>query len=208
VGLVVAPHIVLRIAVLGEGRAARGDLGEVLGDDVGVAAVEQLVEVGVAVEVVEVLQEREVERLAEVGIRLVAGQPGGQVHGHLLVADRRLQRVLVAGVEAVDGPLLLGVGAAALGQGDLQLTVVRLPGELVGEEDRLDLDPVHQDHPGPGIGVDRSLVIGLDVELRPVAELLGHGDALLVQGVEGHKTLLSVAGTGWRGRQASGGPAG
>ena len=63
------------------------------------APVEQVVEVGVAVEVVEVLQQREVQGLPQHGIGLVARQPRSQVHGYLFVAERGLQRRLLARVE-------------------------------------------------------------------------------------------------------------
>jgi hypothetical protein len=45
--------------------------------------------------------------LLEHRIRLVTGQPRRQVDGDLLEADRRFERRLVAGVQAVDGLLLL-----------------------------------------------------------------------------------------------------
>src|SRR5690606_6834518 len=94
--------------VLHHRRAAGHDLGQRVGQLRRVPAVDQLVEVGVAVEVVEVLEQGEVERLLERRVGLAAGQPGREVDGDLLVADRRLERALVAGVEVVDhGPLLL-----------------------------------------------------------------------------------------------------
>ena len=192
VGLEVRPDLVVGVAVLGHRRAARRDLGQVLGDLVGAAPVQQVVEVAVAVQVVEVLEQGEVEGLVHHRVGLVSGEPGRQVDRHLLVADRGLEGALVAGVEPVDGLLLLGVDPAVGGEGPLQLEVVGVSGELVGEQDRLDLDPVHEDHPRAGVGVDGVLFVRRDVELGPVAELLLDGDSRLLEGVERHRYCLSI----------------
>ena len=145
----------------------------------GVPAVEELVEVGVAVEVVEVLEQREVERLLQHRVRLVPCEPRRQVDGDLLVADGRLERRLVAGVQAVDRLLLLLVDAPRQRQRALDLGVVGVAGELVGEHDRLDLDPVHQDHARAACRVDGVLVVRLDVQFGPAAQLFLDRDALL-----------------------------
>jgi hypothetical protein len=109
VGFVVAPHVVMRVTMLHHRWAPRRDLGQLVGELGGVLAVQQLVQVGVPVEVVEVFQQREVECLFQHRVRFVTRQPGGQVHRDLLVADRRLERGLIAGVEPVHDLLLLGV---------------------------------------------------------------------------------------------------
>ena len=67
----------------------------------------QVVEVRVPVQVVEVFEQSEVQGLLEHRIGLVTGQPRREVDGDLLEADRRFERRLVAGVQAVDGLLLL-----------------------------------------------------------------------------------------------------
>ena len=75
-------------------RAAGRDLGEMLGELRGVPAVEQVVQVRVAVQVVEVLEQREVERLLQPRVGFLSGEPRRQVDRDLLVTDRRLQRAL------------------------------------------------------------------------------------------------------------------
>jgi hypothetical protein len=68
---------------------------------------DHLVEVGVAVQVVEVLQDAELVRLLQIRVGLVAGDPAGEVDRDLLVGDGRLQDGGEAGQKPVDGLLLL-----------------------------------------------------------------------------------------------------
>jgi hypothetical protein len=68
---------------------------------------DHLVEVGVAVQVVEVLQDAELVRLLQIRVGLVAGDPAGEVDRDLLVGDGRLQDGGEAGQQPVDGLLLL-----------------------------------------------------------------------------------------------------
>src|SRR5215207_602138 len=97
--------------MLREGRTAGHDLGEVLCELFSSGAIDQLVEVRIAVKVIEVFEQPELERLTDVGIGLVARQPSGQVDRYLFVADGRLERRLIAGTQPVDGLLLLGLDA-------------------------------------------------------------------------------------------------
>jgi hypothetical protein len=146
--------------------------------------------------VVEVLEQREVERQLQLGVGLVAGQPRGEVHRHLLVADRGLQRGQVSGEEPVDGLLLVLVGAAVHGQGLTQRAVVGVAVELVGEHDRLHLDAVHQDDAAAGVRISRGTVDRVQQQVVPRPELVCDGDALLAQRVEGHGNLGSLRGWG------------
>jgi hypothetical protein len=57
----VPTHVVDRVPVLEDGRPAGCDLGEATGEIRGVAAIDQVVEVRVPVEVVEVFEQREVQ---------------------------------------------------------------------------------------------------------------------------------------------------
>ena len=174
------------VSVFEDRRASRCDLGQMLRQVGCVLTVEQVVQVRVAVEMVEVLQQREVERLLQHRVGLLARQPRCEVDGDLLVTDRRLQRRLVTRIQTVDGPLLLLLDPARHREGALDLDVVGMPRELVPEDDRFDLDPVHQDHAATRVRVDVELVVRLRVELAPASELLLDRNAALFERIEGH----------------------
>src|SRR5690606_25018155 len=71
--------------------------------------------------------------------------------------------------------------------------VVGVAGELVREDDRLDLDAVHQDHTRPRVGIDGELVERLDVELGPVPELILDRDAGVLQRVHARPPCSATA---------------
>ena len=79
------------MAVVQRGGPARHHLGELVDDLLRLAVLDHLVQVGVPVQVVEVLQHPELVGLLEVRVRLHPGHPGGQVDRDLLVGDGRLQ---------------------------------------------------------------------------------------------------------------------
>src|SRR5690606_7502278 len=85
------------------------------------------------------------------------------------------------------------------GQRPADLGVVGVAGELVAEDDGLHLDPVHQDDPGPGVGVHVALVERLDVEVVPAPELLLDREALLLERVHRAPPVCS----GWPDRTAT-----
>ena len=184
--VVVAAQVVVRVTELVRVRAAGHDLGDGAGDRLGLLALRQVEQVGVAVEVVEVLEQPEVVVLLEVRVRFHPGQPRRQVDGDLLVDDRRLERTVGAGQQPVVGLLLHLLGPPAQRQRPLHLRVVGVPGELVAEHDRLDLDPVHHHDPTARVRITALDVDRIDVELAPAPELLVDGDSGLIQRVERH----------------------
>ena len=52
----------------------------------------------IAIQVIEILQQREIQRALDVRIGHALGEVRGQVHGQLLIADRVLQRGFVRGL--------------------------------------------------------------------------------------------------------------
>jgi hypothetical protein len=72
----------------------------------------------------------------------------------------------------------------------LELQVGAVPGELVAEQDRLDLDSVPRDDPAPRVGVGVVRVDRGDVQLALVAQLPVQRDAPLPQRIEGHAPAL------------------
>ena len=123
---------------------------------------------------VKILEKREIQRLLDIGVRLVLCQPGGQVHRHMLVADGGLKLRLVDGLEPVDALLLLLLDASAERQLAAQVIVRAVPVELVFEKDLFHLDAVHQDDADAGVWVDGVLVIRLGVDARPVGQSILH----------------------------------
>ncbi len=195
-------HVVDGVAMMQVRRPARHHLGHPVDDLLRLAVLDHLVQVGVAVEMVEVLQHAELVGLLEVGVRLHPRHPRGQVDRHLLVGDRGLQHRGHSGQQPVDHLLLLRLDVAHPGQLLLDLRVRAVAGQVVAEHDRLHLDPVHRDDPAPGVGIG---VVGIDrddVQLTPVAQLLVQRDAPLPQRVEGHVHALLRARPECRGPPA------
>ena len=98
--------VVEGMTVLRDGGAAGHDLGIIAHEAGGIAALFQLHEIGIAVEMIEVLEEREVELLFHIAVLLVHGEIGGEVDGKLLIADGVLQNALVGGLQPRDALLL------------------------------------------------------------------------------------------------------
>lgn len=64
------------------------------------------------------------------------------------------------------------------------IRVVAMVIGLVRKEDRFDLGAVQGDDPALGVGVDAVLVVGLEVQLGSVAELLLKRNAAFLEGIE------------------------
>src|SRR5690606_29608248 len=186
-------HVVVRVPVLHHRGPAGHHLGQLVDHLLGLAPLDHLEQVGVAVEVVEVLQHPELVRLLQVRVRFHPRHPRGEVHGDLLVRDRGLQRAGDPREQPVDHPLLLRLQVAQQGELPARVRVGALPRQVVVEEDRLGLDAVHGDHPATGVGGGLVRVGGAHVELTPVADLVVERDALVFQGVE-HDAALPTRG--------------
>nr|WP_232291922.1 hypothetical protein [Frankia sp. QA3] len=183
--VVVLADVVRRVAVLGEGGPAGHDLGEPVDHLFGFLSFEQLVQVGVPVEVIEVLEQAEVVGLLQIRVRFAAGQPGGEIHRLLLVAQCHLERRLLPGSEPVHDLLLL-LDPPDLRQRRLHFRNVGVPGELVAEHHRLDLEAVHRDHPAPRVRINSQPVVRLHVRLRPVPHLIVQRNSLFLERIETH----------------------
>ena len=128
---VVSQQAHLGIVVVHLRRAAGQDVSLALQHGVRVCTFEVIQQFAVAVEVVEVFEQAKVQCFADVRIRLMSCQVGSQVDGDLLVAQRRFQDRLVAGVQPVDRRLLLVLNAAGPCEQGLELQVVGHPREAV-----------------------------------------------------------------------------
>ena len=107
-----AGDAVHREAVLADGRAARHDLRVAAHEALGVLSAVHLHQVGVAVQVVKVLQQRQVERLPDVLTFDALRQMRRQIDRKLLVADGVLQHGFAKRLEARELLLLLLIRAA------------------------------------------------------------------------------------------------
>ena len=102
-------------------RAALEDLVRVL-------AVDQVEQLAVAVEVVEVLEQPEVEGLLDVRVRLGAREVGRQLDRDLLEPDGGLEHALVGRIQPVDGVLLLVLDAPERREHRLEVRIVATRG--------------------------------------------------------------------------------
>ena len=161
-------HGIERVAVMRDGRAARRDLDGVLHELVGGQVLVHLEQVRVAVQVVEILEQREVHAGFRVRVGLVHGEPRREVDGQLLVADGRLERRLVGGQQPVHLLLLARLDAAHERQLAAQVVVLAIAVEVVAEHHGLDLDAVHEDDAGFRVRVGVELLIGARGKVFPV----------------------------------------
>ena len=164
---------VIRVAVVGDGRPPRHDLGVAAHQILRLFAAGGVQIIGVAVQVVEVLQQGKVQRALDVQTVHPLGQMGGQVHRQLLVADGVFQRRLIRRLEVGQQLLLLLFAAAEQRQLAAQLVVRAAAGELMPKPDVFKLGAGHQDHPRAGIRVHRVLIVGFDPQFFPVYKQLG-----------------------------------
>ncbi len=171
------------------GRPGRHHVGAPLQDLVRVLAVDEVEQLRVAIEVVEVLQQPEVEGLLDVRVRLGAREIGGELDGDLLVADGGLEHGLVRGVEPVHGVLLLVLDPAQGRQRRLEVGVVGHARERVREDARLVLDAVHEDDPAPRERVDVLFAIGRECDVLPRSDLPLDRDAALFERIHRHGLL-------------------
>jgi hypothetical protein len=112
--------------------------------------------------------------LAHVRIRLAEGDVGGDLNGHLLVADSRFQRRLIRRQQPIHERLLVVLGPANVRQGTTQLHVH--PRTRVLKPHRLGLDAVHQDDPHARKGIVIQLADRNAHHIAP-GEVLNPGDA-------------------------------
>ena len=161
------------VAVMGDGRPSRHDLGVAAHQVLGFFAGGGVQIVGVPVEVVKVLQQGKVERALDVGAAHPLRQMGGQVDRQLLVADGVFQGGLVGGFQVGQQFLLLLFAAAQQSQLTAQLVVPHAARELMAEPDVLELGAVHQDDAGACVRVGLPLVVGPGPELFPVEKKPG-----------------------------------
>jgi hypothetical protein len=163
-------HVVDGVAVLDRGRSAGQHVGVALQDVVGIAALHPIHERGVAIEVVEVLEQPEAVGRGVVGVGLGERDGGRDLDGDLLEADGGLEHGLVGRIQPIDQRLLVMVDAAHERQLPPQVRVharaqVREPNGLV-------LEPVHEDHAHAGEGIVVELSVGLGDHFTPGEDLI------------------------------------
>ena len=164
---------VIGVAMVGDGGTAGHDLGVAAHQVLRLLAGLHVQIVRIAVEVVEVLQQRKVQRILQPRVAHALGEVGRQIHRQLLVADGVLQHRLVQRLQVAQELLLLLLAAADQRKLAANLVVHRVPGELVGEPHVFKFRAVHQDQPRAGVGIHAELVVGLRAHRRPVQDQLG-----------------------------------
>src|SRR3954453_3061216 len=144
---------------------------------------------------VEVLEEREIERHSQLRVGLVTRQPRREIHGHLFIADGGFEYRVLSRQHPVHRLLLLLLHPAGQGEIALQLDVVDMTGELVREHDALNLDAVHEDYPAPRIGITSSRRDRLDGQVAPASNLFFGTNPRLLKWVKRHGYLQSGRGS-------------
>ena len=180
-----AGDAVHREAVLADGRAARHDLRVAAHEALGVLSAVHLHQVGVAVQVVKVLQQRQIKRLPDVLTFDALRQVRRQIDRQLLVADGVLQHGFAKRLEARELLLLLLLRAAGHRQLRTQLWIVHVPGHLVAELDGFKLRAVHQDDAALGVWVGLPGVICPGIQRRQALKRGPDGRRLLHKRVHG-----------------------
>src|SRR5690606_38895947 len=105
-------HGVVRMAVMANCRSSRFYLGIALNNKLRVTLFHVIVKAAVAVEVVEVLKQGEVQSLFYIWIWLVSGKVCSKVDSHLFIAKCGFYDSLVCRIQPVDRLLLHGIHAS------------------------------------------------------------------------------------------------
>ena len=140
----VPAHRVVRVTMVRDSRAAGHDLRVAPDQLLRVHAGRCVQIIGVAVQMIKVLQQREIERVANVRVGHALRQMRRQVYRQLLVADRVLQRRLFRGLQMRKQLLLLLLAATNQRQLAAQLVVARCAGKLMRKPYVFKLRAVHQ----------------------------------------------------------------
>jgi len=172
-------QLVLGRAVLVHGGPAGQDVRVALKDVVRILALEPVHERGVAVHMVEVLEQAVPVDLREVLVGLGLRHGRGDLDGDLLVADRGLERRVVGAQEPVDHRRLVLLLAPHLRQRQLQGLVHPRAGML--EAQRFEFLAVHQDDAYAREGVVVELADRRLYQLLPGEVLLLERDAFIAQ---------------------------
>ncbi len=181
-GLVVysAAHVVERMTVFCDRRSA-GHYLRIAADELFAEhALFHFEQIAVAVEVVEVLEQRKVERLFDVSVTLAPRHQCRKIYGKLLVCDSRLENGLVYRLEIAYTLLLLLVASSYESYLSAQLVVRAMAGKVVIEAALLELRAVHENYSHFRIRVYGVLVVGFGVELFPIIEPIAFLDRFLV----------------------------
>ncbi len=156
--------VVLGEAVLGYGGPAGHNLGVAAHQKLGpLAALVHLQQVGVAVQMVKILQQGEIQGGFYQAVRFGLRHARRQVHRQLLIADGGFQRRFVHWLQGLDTLLLLLLGSADQSQLPPQRFVWAISEKLVGEKRRFHLGAVHQNHSTPRVGVYLIFVVRIGV---------------------------------------------
>ena len=185
-------HVVLRGARLGDGRAAGHDLGVGADQLFGVDAPLEIQKIGIAIEMVEVLEEGEVHLFFDVGVLFALREDGGEVDGELFVADGVFEDALVDGFEGRDALLLLLFAAADERHAAAHVVVGAATGQARRVPDRLKLRAVHQDDAHAGVRIDRLLVVRADVDALPALVRLFDVFCFFLKRVHGDASFFEI----------------
>jgi hypothetical protein len=177
-------QVVDRRAMLVDRRPPGQDVGVALQDVVRVLALEPVEQRGVAVHVVEVLEQAEAVDLREVLVGLPLRHRRRHVDRHLLVGDGGLEGRVVGADQPVDQRRLVVLHAPDVGKRPLQRLVHARAG--VREAHRLVLDAVHEDDAHAGIRVVVELADRLLDEVAPGELLPLERDAAVIENARFH----------------------
>ena len=169
--------------MLADRRAAGHDLGVAADQALGVLAGDHLHQIRVAVQVVEVLQQREVQRVPDMRRLHALRQVRRQIDSQLLIADGVREDAFGDRLEVGKALLLLLLGAPRHGQLAPQALIRAVARHLVGELHGLVFRAVHQDDAAFGVGVDLQRMIRPGIEVVEARERVDEGDGLLVKGI-------------------------
>ena len=135
-------------------------------------------EICITIQVIKILQQGEVQRAFDVCVRFPLGEPGGQIHRQLFVADGMLQNGFIRGFEQADEFLLLLFLTPDNGQFPANVVVVAMAGKLMQEPVGFKFRAVHQNDAGARIGIHRVLVVWLGIHAVPIQEQAFQTDGL------------------------------
>jgi len=172
VGRYGATNVVERVTVLGDRRSAGHDLGIAADEAFARDALFHFEKIAEAVQVVEIFEEREVERGFYIFVLFGLGEYRGEIHCELLVRDGCFERGFVFGLKEGNAFLLLLFESAQESDVATQVVVVGVAGELVHEPGFLEFRTVKQNRAHFGVRVCIVFVVRGGIKFLPIADAL------------------------------------
>lgn len=147
-------------------------------------------EVGISVEMVEVLEQSEIEGFDEISVRFGTGELSSQVDGELFITDSGFEYGFVLGLQGGDTLLLLLFLTAENRKRSSQVVVIAVSVEHMRKEYLIEFCAVHKDDTRTRIRIDGIFIIRFRSKLLPVHKAVVQFRCFFFKRVKSHRYNL------------------